>query len=299
MTTVWRGRGWLGFGWLMLSASLGAFQLLSGCGTLDPGAELPAAGGAPHEAGAAGAKAEPPDDAGAGGDRPSGEAGASAAAGVSGEGAGGTPDVPRPEGPLLPWAVGNTWTYRVTKGSAVTKKVVTIGDAEEVGGAGPSSAVLANHVTTTKGVAEGDHTESWQGPDAENSDRIIRYREQSFGATSGRLELDEYWSPPKLHIDGSPEHTVAGATWLEEYEETKLEVGQPASTAAVSERWTVVADDETLEVPAGVFEDTIHLRKQGDGSTKEYWYLRGVGKLKETGSQTEELIEYQLVEAPR
>ena len=43
-------------------------------------------------------------------------------------------------------------------------------------------------------------------------------------------------------------------------------------------------DDETVEVPAGTFEHAIHFQKAG----KNYWYLRGVGKLKETGSQTEE-----------
>jgi hypothetical protein len=56
----------------------------------------------------------------------------------------------------------------------------------------------------------------------------------------------------------------------------------------------VLADDESLEVPAGPFEHVIHFQKAGGGSTKEYWYVRGVGKLKETGSQTEELTEYSL-----
>ena len=42
----------------------------------------------------------------------------------------------------------------------------------------------------------------------------------------------------------------------------------------------------------------IHLQKVGSSTTKDYWYLRGVGKLKETGSQTEELTEYQLKDTP-
>jgi hypothetical protein len=49
----------------------------------------------------------------------------------------------------------------------------------------------------------------------------------------------------------------------------------------------------------GTFEHVIHFQKAGSGSTKNYWYLRGIGKLKETGSQTEELIDYALEgEAP-
>ena len=62
------------------------------------------------------------------------------------------------------------------------------------------------------------------------------------------------------------------------------------------DRWTVIADDETLEVPAGTFEHVIHFQKSGGGSAKEYWYARGVGKLKETGSQLEELTAFELAE---
>jgi hypothetical protein len=143
-----------------------------------------------------------------------------------------------------------------------------------------------------------DHSESWQTPSADNADRVVRYREQSFDASSGKLELDENWDPEKLHIDGSPERTLAGASWLESYSETKNQVGLTPTTHAVRERWTVLGDDETLEVPKGTFEHVIHFQKVGSSSSKEYWYLRGVGKLKETGSQTEELSDYQLEAAP-
>jgi len=66
----------------------------------------------------------------------------------------------------------------------------------------------------------------------------------------------------------------------------------------VRERWIVLDDDETLQVPLGTFEHVIHFQKIGSSTSKEYWYLRGVGKLKETGSQTEELTDYQLMDAP-
>jgi len=82
-----------------------AFALLAGgfalgCGSVDPSAN--------HR--------------GAGGD------------GSGGDGSGGT----KPEGPLLPWAVGNNWTYRITKDGVVSLKTTTIGDLEPVGGAGPT-----------------------------------------------------------------------------------------------------------------------------------------------------------------
>jgi hypothetical protein len=216
--------------------------------------------------------------------------------GGGGDGGGGSS--PLPQGPLLPWAVGNSWTYQVTKDGVVTLKTTNIGELEAVGGDGPNADAMAYHVTTAKGADANDHTESWQTQSADNPDRIVRYREQSFDATSGSLELDEHWEPEKLHVDGSAERTVKGATWLEAYAETKLVVGLSPTTHDVRERWTVLDDDATVEVPAGTFEHVIHLQKAGSGSAKEYFYLRGVGKIKETGSQTEELTEYQLKDAP-
>ena len=236
---------------------LGACLLQLGCGSVDPEKEEPGAGG---------------------------------------DGAGGSATA-KPEGPLLPWAVGNNWTYKVTDTGVSSLKTTTIGELELVGGDGPNAGVMANHVTTAKGSDLKDHTESWQMPSADNPDRIVRLREQSFDASSGNLELDEHWDPAKLHIDGSADRTVAGASWLEVYDETKLTVGLSPTTHTARERWTIIGDDETVEVPAGTFEHAIHLQKVGGSSTKDYWYLRGVGKLKETGSQTEELTEYHLEDA--
>lgn len=215
--------------------------------------------------------------------------------GAGGDGGGGGP---KPEGPLLPWALGNKWTYKITKDGVSTIKTTTIGELEAVGGDGPNAEMMAYHVTTAKGDELADHTESWQAPDPDNEERIVRFREESFDATSGELELTEYWAPHKLHIDGTAEHTVKDASWLETYDETKLEVGLSPSTHEVRERWTVLDDDATVEVPAGTFEHAIHFQKIGASTSKEYWYLRGVGKLKETGSQTEELTEYALENAP-
>lgn len=266
------------------------------CGTVDPADSRGHAGAAGTAASAGEASGGEPSDAGS---SAGGSAGSPSAAGApsvggnpaAGDGAGGMPD-PGGDAPLLPWQVGNSWTYRITKNGVVTEKTTVVGDEEMVGGTGPNAELLANHVTTDKGAA--DHTESWQAPSASDPFRIVRYREQAFSAATGKLSSETYYEPEKLHVDGSPEHTVAGATWLEKYAETALDVGMPAATHQVSERWTVVADDETLEVPAGSFSGVIHLSKVGN-SRKDYWYLRGVGKLKETGTQTEELTAYSLV----
>jgi hypothetical protein len=122
---------------------------------------------------------------------------------------------------------------------------------------------------------------------------VVRYREQSFHAGTGELELEEHWDPYKLHFDGSLEHTMAGASWLESYEETKIASDAPEETQPQRERWTVDSPEEEVTVPAGTFRAVVVV-KAGGGNPKTYWYVRGVGKVKETGGQTEELVDYKV-----
>jgi hypothetical protein len=190
-------------------------------------------------------------------------------------------------GPLLPWAAGNRWTYQVTGDGGVSTKVTTVGELEPVGGSGPNAAVMANRVTTTKGA--GDRTLSWQ---AVVGDAVVRYREQSFHAKTGALELEEHWSPHKLHVDAAAAHTAAGASWLEQYEETKIDAGAAPVTGTARDRWTVTAVDQEVTVPAGTFRALV-MQKAGASTAKTYWYVRGVGKVKETGGQTEELVRWE------
>jgi hypothetical protein len=84
--------------------------------------------------------------------------------------------------PLLPWHEGNSWTYRITKNGVVTEKTTVVGVNEQVGGVGPNADALAFHVTTDKGA--NDHTESWQAPSATAPERIVRFRERAFAAST-------------------------------------------------------------------------------------------------------------------
>lgn len=291
-------------GFAAILGVLGATALVTACGNAEPGSGAPTGGsggtgatttGGSGSAGknaggtsAAGTSAGGTDSGGTSGSSTGGDPGIP----VAGDGAGGAP-VGSAE-PLLPWTEGNSWTYRVTKNGTATEKTTTVGALETVGGMGPSAKLKANHVTTAKGAGANDRSESWQAPDAQNPDRILRYRELTYDPATGNLQDDVYCDPPKLHIDGSPEHTVKGATWKEQYTESTLTVGMPVTSHAVSETWTVVSASETLKVVAGTFTNVIHFRKVGAASTKDYWYARGVGKLKETGTQVEELTAYSL-----
>lgn len=191
-------------------------------------------------------------------------------------------------GPLLPFKQGNTWTYKVTGDGEVSQKVTTIGAAEAVGGKGPHATATAFKVVTKKGAS--DQTISWQ---AVEGDRVVRFREQAYHESTGELEGEEHWDPAKLHIDGSAEHTAEDASWLESYQETKLPVGEAESTETARDRWTVDAIDQVITVPAGTFKATVFI-KAGGSTLKTYWYVPGVGKVKETGGQTEELVSYKV-----
>lgn len=191
------------------------------------------------------------------------------------------------EGPLLPWKVGNRWTYQVTQNGQVTQKITTIEVAEPVGGSGPNAAKMAYKVVTKKGV--NDETISWQGPEG---DRIVRYREQSFAAQTGLLELEEHWEPPKLHVDGTAEHKVAMALWVETFKETRLRVDAAPVTVTTMDVWRVLAECEVVQV-LGKSYDAIKLTKVSP--LKTYWYVPGVGKVKESGEQIEELVKFEAV----
>jgi hypothetical protein len=196
---------------------------------------------------------------------------------------------PDSTGPLFPLAIGNSWTYRVTDSDGVVSDKVTIVDSEsQVGGSGVHKDEVALHVLTTKDDGS-DKTESWQAVEGE---AVVRYREISYQKASGDLELDEDWDPSKLHVDGSAEATELGASFLMIYSENKTDADGVTTHSEARDRWTVVGVDEQVTVQAGTFR-AIHLQKTGS-SLKDYWYVRGVGKVREAGSQIEELTNYEI-----
>lgn len=192
------------------------------------------------------------------------------------------------ESSLLPWKTGHRWTYRVTGGGQVGMKTTTVGALEEVGGKGPNRTLRAFKVTTEKGAM--DKTVSWQAVVGES---VLRYREVAYSASTGAQELEEHWAPHKLHVHSDAQHRRAGEKWVETYEETKTLADGGVAQATVSDTWMVDGTDISVTVPAGTFKAVV-LIKAGATSQKTYWYVPGVGKVKETGGQTEELVSYEL-----
>jgi hypothetical protein len=243
---------------------------------------------------------------------------AAACGGSSGgsDGAGGAGgfgvDLPTAES-LYPEKVGNSWTYLVTPVAVdlPSYKVVTIDAMEMVGGTGASAARPAYRHTTCKSAPtieacgmppsatnKIDKTVGWLGM----VDKILgNYREQSFRKMTDVLVEEDHWEPYRTKIDMSPAHTVLGAEWTEKYKEFKQPVAGASTSTNQTETWAVRGVDETVTItpPGGAPKAYPHCLKvthttNSGSTTKTFWYARGIGKVKETGAQTEELIDYKV-----
>jgi hypothetical protein len=190
-------------------------------------------------------------------------------------------------GRYLPLEVDNQWTYQVVKdtGEQFTKSS-HVEVFEAIGG--NKGDLEAFRVRTDKDTG---YTLSWQ---EDTGDMIIRHREQSFGSGDVQ-ETDEYYVPSKMRIDESEAHLADGATYSYTYDEQVYDVQADTNmTTSKTENWEVRGVGEEVTVPAGTFA-CLHLYRSNDGtgSMKEYWFSRGVGKVKETGGgQTELLADY-------
>ena len=189
----------------------------------------------------------------------------------------------------LPFDVGSTWTYDVTEvGLPTVQKTSTVEAFEDTGG--DKAGVEAFRVRTEKTAGA---TVSWQ---QDICTGVVRHREKSFDMNDA-LVSDQYYAPSKLRIDETPARLAQSATWTESYTETEIDPGTGATTTtAKAATWTVDAVDEEITVPAGTFT-CLRLHRVGADvgqSDKTYWFAAGVGKIRETGSQTEELASYTL-----
>lgn len=198
------------------------------------------------------------------------------------------PPTSTPTGRLLPAKIGASWTYRVTDADGVVStKVHSIEALEDVGGR--KAGVTAFRFRTEK---DNGSTVSWQ---EDRTTSIVRHREQSYDA-SGALEAEEYYDPGKVRVDESTEHLTSGAAWEEAWTEVRIDPVEGEASSPRSAAWTVEAATETVTVPAGTFT-CVRLRRvstneSGLGSDKTFWFAPGVGKVKETGGKTEELVEF-------
>ncbi len=210
-----------------------------------------------------------------------------AACGGSG---GGTDSNPGPDGsvdPAMryePWATGAVWSYKLTDPTGALapqmNKLTTIMGPRDVGGIHAGTTALLVHIEQMDGSK--DVYEDLVG------ELDIRYKTVFFDNAGNQTSTDVD-DPYRLKLDESAAHTVTGAAWAETFTETST--GSPP--ASKTEQWRVISANEQLTVIAGTYT-TLHVRRtSSSGKIQDYWYARGVGKVKETGGgQEEELMSY-------
>jgi hypothetical protein len=209
-------------------------------------------------------------------------------------------------GPYYPLKIGNTWSYWVTKaGFGNTDppyvKVVTAEKEELVGGEGLNANTMAIKVVTAKRGP--DKTHSWQGSKQTPKGTIwVRYREQAFDPFTGGEDVEDWWDPYRLRLDETTDRTAKGANWKEVLKEFE----RAGNTAVVRKDkeivWEVLAVNETLTIqprstdPKKVYKHCLQVRHSNAFGTawKTFWFCRGVGKVKEVGDQTEELVDHKV-----
>lgn len=185
-------------------------------------------------------------------------------------------------------ATGNWWTFRITKPGATEQKTQTVGTLEDVGGA--KAGTMAYRVTTVK---QSGTVTSWQ---QDTGTSVLRQRERDM---AGSTQTDEIYAPYKLRVEEAPDRLVVGATWTETYDELVTDLSTNlTTTTGKTETWTVESLTEPVTVPAGTFcamlIHRISMATSG-GSDKRYWFVRGVGKVKETATnRTEELSDFSI-----
>lgn len=182
----------------------------------------------------------------------------------------------------LPIDSGLRWTFRVTDATTGerTNKVQTF---EEVPVHDDYGEVVLQVTTKADG-----RTESLLGREG---DRIVRFEQVEYDAGGVFMRRTRY-QPPRLRVDASPERLVVGVV----YEEMLVEVeedeqGTFLETNELTERWEVLGVDVECTAPLGTFE-CLHVRRTrlaGGASDKTFHFARGVGKVREDGSQIEEI----------
>ncbi|MBL0217649.1 MAG: hypothetical protein IPQ07_27710 [Myxococcales bacterium] len=205
-----------------------------------------------------------------------------------GPGTDGAVDAPGSTQRYEPWTAGSVWSYKLTDPSNTlapqTGQLTTLTGPVDVGGAQAGTQALVAHIDQLVGTK--DVYESVSG------DLDVRYKTEFYDDLHA-LTSTETDQPYRLKLDESPAHTVTGAAWSVTFTETATVPGMAPTAKSKTDQWRVVSAAESVTVIAGTYM-ALHVRRtSSSGSIQDYWYARGVGKVKETGGgQNEELESY-------
>jgi hypothetical protein len=193
-------------------------------------------------------------------------------------------DTKPPQTSLWPLTTGSTWTYRIDDPvrGVFEKQVVVLGEQPV-----PQTAMTAIAVRSTQ-----PHLDeySWQ---LEKDGLVVRLREEDRkGDTLARVTT---WNPATVKALSLPR--AQGWRFESSIQEFIRYGDGSTDDKDKTYVWRVMGVNETLTTPAGTFTNAVRLlRERGDkeGQERTYWLVPGIGKVKETGERTEELISYDV-----
>ena len=111
------------------------------------------------------------------------------------------------------------------------------------------------------------------------------------------LVISDYlYDPSKLRLDEDPAHLALNATWTETYSDILTRAGfTTPQTTPVTADWTVVGVNESVTVAAGTFTCLhVHRVETATGYDSHFWFVRDIGKVKESGTEIHELVGYSI-----
>lgn len=210
---------------------------------------------------------------------------AAAALSLAGCGEGPPPAGDTPVGDLWPLTPGSTWTYRVTDElkPVFEKHVQVIGSALV-----PGTSIQAMQVRDVEPALD---EVSWQ---TDVGGVVARVREED--RFEGSVLRVTTWAPPMAKaLSTAPR---VGWTYDTAFHETTRFSDGTVIEKDETWSWRVVAMDVTVTTPAGTFEHCVKLeriRTDKVGAKKRtYWLAPGVGKVREEGERTEELVSHHV-----
>lgn len=184
----------------------------------------------------------------------------------------------------LPFAAGNTWRYLVDEFDGQPPAVKAQTYTEMITPDEETGPVIVQVTTNNNGS-----TESWF---QQQGSRIVRLRQRDFDL-AGNLERTTYYLPHRLRIDESPERLQTGVTWTENFVREEYDsLDRLVEQANQAEEWSVISGDTECPAPWNELR-CVHLNRstiEGGVSIKDYWFARGIGKIREEGGVLEELV---------
>jgi hypothetical protein len=191
---------------------------------------------------------------------------------------------PPGEKTLAPLGTGARWTYRVSDPlhDAPFEKVVEVAGPAQI----PDSAATAILVVDSEPTQE---ERSWL---VSKDGLVLRAREEDWKA--GVLVRKTTWTP------GAPKTLAADAPvgWTHRATVSESEWSVSSGVTEVKDQiyeFKVVATNVQVTVPAGTFDclkvTRVRIDKPSD-PMRTYWLAPDVGKVREEGERTEELVDY-------